>query len=72
MESHRHGRGKYAREAYGSRKDCKECSALDAAFEKARKHYAEQARFAAKFTDGEPIVTDASGMVVLKEDQEAF
>jgi hypothetical protein len=35
-QSHRHGIGRYAREAYGSKESCKECMAYERGLEEAR------------------------------------
>lgn len=62
ITSHRHGHGKYAREAWGSREDCKQCSAQDAAFEAARQHYAERLR-QSETLKAEELKVDADGLI---------
>jgi hypothetical protein len=36
-QSHRHGIGRYAREAYGSKESCRECMQYDRRLEEARR-----------------------------------
>ena len=40
--------------------------------ELARQHYAELARQATKFTDGEPVEVDNNGIIVLKDEWKTF
>ena len=59
--SHRHGTGRFAREAYGKRSDCKECSRRDAQFEAARLNYGIKPQplpTPGRFDDGTTFTTD--------------
>lgn len=39
VRSHRHGQGKWARDAWGTRESCKQCSAQDAHWAKVREAF---------------------------------
>lgn len=63
ITSHRCGRGRYAKDAWGSREDCGRCIAADAAFEKAQRHYTEQAKIADETVRAEDLKVDSDGIL---------